>query len=101
MCGSLGVAAACIGMVVDGDTQKEMVGELLNWYKEFEFPGYQPGDIDLPTTVAESVLCIDSVGKFMQVQGVGMDHPDRKNRCAGVAADTAAKITEILNKHFA
>ncbi|HZJ76755.1 MAG TPA: C-GCAxxG-C-C family protein [Oscillospiraceae bacterium] len=101
LCGSLGVAAACIGMVTDADTQREMVGELFNWYKEFPFPEYQPEGLNLPTTVAESLLCADSVGKFMEVHGVDMAHPERKSRCAGVAAGIAGKITEMLNEHFA
>ena len=76
LCGSLGVAAACIGMVADADLQKKLVGELLDWYREFPFPEYQPENLDLPTTIAKSVLCVDSVGKFMEVHGVGMDHPE-------------------------
>jgi hypothetical protein len=100
LCGSLGVAAACIGMVTDADTQRELVGELFDWYKEFPFPEYQPEGLNLPTTVAESVLCADSVGIFMEVHGVDMAHPERKSRCAGVAAGIAGKITEMLNERL-
>lgn len=51
LCGSLGVAAACIGMVTDADTQRELVGELFDWYKEFPFPEYQPEGLLLVTSL--------------------------------------------------
>jgi len=47
LCGSLGVAASCIGMVTDVDTQKKIVAELFNWYKGFNFPEYQPENLGL------------------------------------------------------
>lgn len=98
LCGSLGAAAACIGMVSDGDKQKELIAELYNWYKKHPFPQYQPAEMDLKTTVCNSVLCIDSVGVFMKEQGVGMGDPERKERCAGVTAEVARKMVEILNE---
>ena len=101
LCGSLGSAAACIGMVCDGDQQKELIAELYNWYKIHPFPQYQPAGMDLITTEAKSVLCIDSVGKFMEAQGVGMADPERKERCAAVTAEVARKMVEILNEKLA
>lgn len=101
LCGSLGVAAACIGMVTDVDTQKKIVGELYNWYRSFEFPQYQPENLGLKHTIADSVLCADSVGKFMKEQGVAYGDPERKSRCAGVAADVTRKMVELLNETLA
>jgi len=101
LCGSLGVAASCIGMVTDVDTQKKIVAELFNWYKGFNFPEYQPENLGLEHTVAESVLCEVSVGKFMEAQGVAYGDPERKSRCAGVTADTARKMVELLNEALA
>lgn len=98
LCGSLGTAAACIGTVCEPDVAKELIVKLQNWYKTAEFPTYQPEDLNLPTTVAESVLCADSVGKFMEKSGYEYDSSERKSRCAGVAGETARKMVELLNE---
>lgn len=101
LCGSLGTAAACIGSVCDADMQKKVLADLFNWYKTAEFPSYQPENLGLPTTVADSLLCVDSVGKFMEVSGYAMGDPERKSRCAGVAAECAKKMVELLNEALA
>jgi|BioPla2DNA2_1021312.scaffolds.fasta_scaffold53220_2 hypothetical protein len=100
LCGSLGVAAACIGAVCEADDAKKLIMKLNNWYKDAELPIYQP-DGPLKTTVAESILCEVSVGKYKEAEGVDHGDPKRKNRCAGVAADCTRKAVELLNEHFA
>ncbi len=101
LCGSLGVAASCIGSVADVDTQKKLIGELIRWYKKHEFPQYQPEGLGLTTTVAESELCAESVGKFMKAEGVEYGDPRRKARCAAVAGETTRKMVELLNETLA
>lgn len=101
LCGSLGAAAACIGAVCDADTAKKVLVDLENWYKEAAFPMYQPENLNLPTTVAESILCGDSVGKFMEVSGFEYGSAERKSRCAGVTGDTTKKMVELLNEALA
>ena len=101
LCGCIGVAAACIGAVCDADAAKKMIVELENWYKQAEFPMYQPENLGLKTTVAESILCADSVGKFMEAQGCAYGDPERKSRCAGVTADVTKKMVEMLNEALA
>lgn len=98
LCGALGVGATCIGMVTDVDTSKKLVKELFNWYKEHEFPQYQPENLNLEHTVAGTTLCEDSVGTFMEAQGVAYGDHERKARCAGVTADVVRKIVELLNE---
>lgn len=100
LCGALGVAAVCIGSVCEPDTAKKILVELENWYKEAELPMYQP-DMELPTTVANSILCNDSVGKFMETSGYEYGSNERKTRCAGVTADVTKKMVELLNAQFA
>ena len=85
-------------MVTDVDTSKKLVGELFNWYKTHEFPQYQPEDLNLTTTIAETTLCEDSVGNFMEAQGVAYGDHERKARCAGVTADVVRKVVELLNE---
>jgi len=97
LCGAIGTAAAFIGTVCDKDTAKELVAELSKWYKKAEFPIYQPDNLGLPTTVADSVLCGDSVGNFMKTTGYEYGSPERKTRCAGVSGDVAKKVVELLN----
>lgn len=100
LCGSIGVAAACIGSVCEGDEAKEIIVEIMKWYRAEEFPQYQPEGLDLPTTVAESELCSESVGKFMEKSGYAYGDHERKARCAGVAAETTRKMVEILNERL-
>jgi hypothetical protein len=101
LCGCVGVAAACIGTVCDADTSKALLAELSKWYKDAEFPQYQPEGLGLPTTVAGSTLCEDSVGNFMEKAGVAYGDPERKSRCAGTTADVAGKMVELLNEALA
>lgn len=101
LCGCIGTAATCIGMVCEPDQAKKILGELSAWYKKAEFPMYQPDGLGLKTTVAESTLCADSVGKFMEAQGVAYGDPERKTRCAGVTGDVARKMVELLNEALA
>ncbi len=101
LCGCVGVAAACIGTVCDADTSKKLLAELSKWYKEAEFPMYQPEGLDLPQTVAESTLCENSVGNFMEAAKVEYGDPLRKSRCAGTTADVAKKMVELLNETLA
>jgi hypothetical protein len=61
---------------------------------------YQP-DMELPTTVADSILCNDSVGNFMEKTKFEYGSNERKTRCAGVTADVTKKMVELLNAQFA
>jgi hypothetical protein len=101
LCGSIGVAATCIGSVTDVKTSKKLIAELSKWYKQEKFPNYQPEGLGLPQTVAESVLCEKSVGKFMEVSGFVYDSPERKSRCASVAGEVVKKMVELLNAELA
>jgi len=97
-CGTLAVAAVAIGMVTDRETQREMVADLLQWYRKFDFPEYNPSDMDLERTVADSASCKDSVLTFMEEQGCGFGDDERKERCAGVTADVVGYVIERLNE---
>lgn len=98
LCGAIGVAATCIGYVTDVDTSKKLVGQLFNWYKTYEFPQYQPENLNLTYTVADSTLCEVSVANFMEAHGVAYGDHERKARCAGVTADVLRKTVELLNE---
>ncbi len=101
LCGTLGVAAACIGMVCEVDQGKKVLYDLNEWYKTAEFPMYQPEGLDLPHTVANSLLCDESVNIYMEESGYEYGSAERKSRCAGVAADVTRKMVELLNAELA
>jgi hypothetical protein len=87
--------------VCDAETTKKLLAELSKWYKQEAFPQYQPEGLGLPQTVSESVLCEESVGKFMEKSGFEYGSPERKSRCAGVAAEVTKKVFELLNAELA
>ncbi len=102
LCGSLGGAAAAIGIVLPAADSKTVLAELFSWYRGEEFPVYEGGDVvhEVHTT-SNSVNCLDSVGTFMSAAGITeMSDPLRIDRCACVTADVAKKTVELLNAHF-
>lgn len=99
LCGALGGAVAAIGLVCNDDDAKAVTKELFDWYQKQEFPLHQP-NAEMPTTVANSVNCADSVSKFMEAAGVDMKDPLRKERCACVTGDVALKTVELLNNFY-
>ena len=48
-------------------------------------------------TVSNSPLCHISVGKWMKVEGKPLGSPERKDRCARLAASVAFKVATMLN----
>ena len=101
LCGSLGGCCAAIGLFCEATDARAITKELFDWYRGHAFPEYDP-DGNAPTTsVAESVNCVDSVGKFMSAGGIAeMSDPVRLARCASVTGESAKKTVELLNAHF-
>lgn len=99
LCGSLGGAATCIGLAVPPEDASKLTAELFSWYTSTELPTYQP-EVKNKTVTSASVNCKDSVGEFMEVSGYAMADPERKARCAGVAADCAGKTVELINQYY-
>ena len=99
LCGSLGGALAAIGLFCQPADAAAIRDELYAWYREHEFPQYQP-EYESITTVAHSVNCADSVGTYMAATGYKMSDPQRKARCAAVTAEVAVKAITLLNIHF-
>ena len=92
LCGSLGGAAAIIGLMCAPDDSSAITKELFNWYTSTNLPIYQP-EIQAETpTIAKTVNCADSVTLFMQAAGITeMSDPRRLARCGGVSGDVARK----------
>lgn len=100
LCGSMAGAYGIIGLFVPTEDQDAMVKELANWYSGAAFPMHQP-EYELVTTTSGSVNCSESVTKWMAAAGVTeMSDPTRISRCAGVSADVARKLVEMLNVYY-
>lgn len=99
LCGSLAGAATAIGLAVPPEDAAKLTAELFKWYTSTDLPVYQP-EVKNEKVVSESVNCKDSVGQFIEVSGYAMADPERKARCAGVAADCAAKTAELINTYY-
>ena len=96
LCGSLAGALTFVGLVCEPKDAAEVRNQLFDWYREHEFPAYQP-EFKSVTTVAHSVNCVDSGGIYMNATGYKMADPERKARCAAVTAETAVKTITLLN----
>jgi hypothetical protein len=75
--------------------------EMLQWYSETPLPAYRPATPKQKTkiiqTTSGSPLCHVSVGKWMKASGYALASPERKDRCARVAASVAYKLVRDLN----
>lgn len=99
LCGSLAGAATAIGLAIPPEDASKVTAELFKWYTSTELPIYQP-EVENKTVISASVNCKDSVGQFMEASGYAMGDPERKARCAGVAADCAGKTVELINAYY-
>ena len=57
--------------------------------------------MDLVTSVSDSPLCHASNAKWISRSGFGLASAERKERCARLTADVAAKAVELLNAYKA
>ena len=99
LCGSLGGACAVLGLFCEAKRSGALRNEVYAWYKAHEFPQYQP-EIPSILTVSNSIQCADSVGNWMKATGCEFGSPERIARCAGVSAEVAVKVVELLNIEY-
>jgi len=100
LCGALNGSLAVIELAAG--TAAETIGpELLGWYTKFPFPSsahetycHIPNQV---TTVCDSALCHQSVSLWCDAAGATVNSVEKKDRCAKLAGDTAAKAAELLN----
>ncbi len=75
--------------------------DMLQWYSDTPLPVFSPKEPKQKTkiiqTTANSPLCHVSVGKWMKASGYALGSPERKDRCARVAASVAYKLVQDLN----
>jgi len=97
------VANLIIGPRIAGvDEGHQISADIMQWYSEASLPVFVPVNpkIDpagIVMTVSDSPLCHLSVGKWMKASGKPLGSPERKDRCARVAASTSYRLVELLN----
>ncbi len=105
LCGTLNGGAAIIGLFAPQKEQRErLIAELFSWYEATERPTYRPKDekasVTVPTSVAHSVLCHVSVGRWCATSGDEIGSPEMMERCRRLTADVALKTVELLNANL-
>ena len=102
LCGALN-GALHVMQAVAGDKEKvtPLGNELLGWYTENPFPSTKCDAYakvkNQPTSVSKSPLCHVSVSDWCKVANAKVSSTERKDRCAKLTGDTAAKAAELLN----
>ncbi|MDW7771497.1 MAG: C-GCAxxG-C-C family (seleno)protein [Desulfobulbaceae bacterium] len=96
------VANLIIGPRTAGADEGHLIStDIMQWYSETALPTFTPKipkiTAKLPTTTSQSPLCHLSVGKWMKAADMPLASPERKDRCARVAASTAYHLVELLN----
>ncbi|MFN3505712.1 MAG: C-GCAxxG-C-C family (seleno)protein [Caldimicrobium sp.] len=100
-CGSIVTGSLVMGLVLPKEVVNDMILDLVEWYAETNLPVFIPDKPktvkDLPRTVSNSPLCHISVGKWMKTANRSFNSPERRDRCARVAASVAYRTVELLN----
>jgi hypothetical protein len=109
-CGAVLGGAALISLAAEKGPSGALVNELWGWYATELLPSdaanaavYETVKMEgtLPQSVSGSPLCHTSVSQWCLVSDKSVGSTERKERCARLAGDAAAKTVEILNAHFA
>ncbi|MGC9109426.1 MAG: C-GCAxxG-C-C family (seleno)protein [Caldimicrobium sp.] len=107
LCGPLAgaaVVANCIcGPKISGSEAGYIItNNLIDWYANTALPVYKPKNPKankegIVQTTSNSPLCHISVGKWMKATGYAFASPERRDRCARVAASVAYQLVLMLN----
>ncbi len=79
---------------------KSILNDVIEYYASTDLPIFVPAKPKATfkhTNQSDSPLCHVSVGKWMKKEGVKFFSPERKDRCARLAADVAIKTVVLLN----
>jgi len=100
--GACTVASLIIGPRIVGAKEGHLISEdAMQWYSQTPLPVYVPKKPkvagEIVQTTSESPLCHVSVGKWMQAANKPIGSPERKDRCARVAASVAYNLVTMLN----
>ncbi|MBU7006545.1 C-GCAxxG-C-C family protein [Phosphitispora fastidiosa] len=102
LCGALNTSMAV--MCLASDKHAEVGNELIGWYTEFPFPSDKMDAYShFPKqhqTISKSPLCHVSVSTWANAADSiqRINEKAKKDRCAKVTGDTAARAAELLNQ---
>ncbi|MBA3016267.1 MAG: C-GCAxxG-C-C family protein [Proteobacteria bacterium] len=108
LCGSNAGASIASNVIIgpriagpDCEHGHSIASDIMQWYSDTALPVFNPKEPKQPTTIIQTVsaspLCHVSVGKWMAESGFALGSPERKDRCARVAASVAYQLVENLN----
>ena len=103
ICGALLGPASAYALFWGRKERNAMVSELYRWYETAKPPIFNPGEAakgvkgDLPTSVADSVLCHVSLSRWCFENKVEANSKARSERCGRLTADVTYKAVEIMN----
>lgn len=100
LCGALN--GACYVLQLAGGTMADKaIDELLGWYCNFQFPSTAMDSYAQftrqRTSVSHNPLCHASASNWAYSAKKTINSAERKDRCAKLAGDVAAKTVELLN----
>lgn len=110
LCGALNGAAAIVSLVVEKDPSVALINEIWGWYTTENLPTDAANNATyteikysgaLPQNISGSPLCHQSVSQWCNVANKKVADIERKERCARLAGDIAAKTVQVLNAYFA
>ncbi len=105
LCGAINGAMAAVNLFVSEDkTLKAILNEISIYYERTMLPIFKPEDEEnepYPQTIANSMLCHVSSGKWCALAQVTSGSPERTERCSRLSADIAKKAAELLNLNVA
>ena len=115
ICGTLNGAAAAINLMLPNSEANPLITELLSWYAATMLPTAETNAYamnnptlpegknqlytgDLGQSIAGGNLCHMSVTNWSRNTGLGSGSIQRKERCARITGDIAARAAELLNQ---
>jgi hypothetical protein len=111
LCGALNGCGAAIALVLTRESASAVVSELFGWYTRTKLPTDTSNDYavkhvflvnrydqPLVQTASTTPLCHGSVSKWCTESKFKATSNERKERCARLTGDTAARAVELLNQ---
>lgn len=110
VCGALNGAIPVISMIVGPANGAKVSSPLIGWYQETPFPSTKLDGLvtsaggkqytNVAQTISDSPLCHTSVSKWCTLTDFGVNSDQKKDRCAKLTGDVAAKAVEWLNAWY-
>jgi len=106
-CGTIIGAGLSAGFVAGGpkagSTGEMITNEVIHYYAETALPIFEPKNSKMPnftpvTCISDSPLCHISTNRWSKKSGFKFATPQRKDRCARLAANVAMQTATLLNQ---